>query len=527
MTSLFSGPATAELVRCARLQLSPLRLLAVPLILFLVFAGALAADDLGTDLFSLWFPGTSTDLAVDLEGVVHDTTWWVLLLTGVFWIPRASLTAILSDHDLRTWDFHRLSVASPARFAVARFTGGLLYPGYALLCTAGFLLVSAIATGLFAEPRFLLAHAFYWGFTGLCFLAGAGTTHLFGYALGASRIRGSTLLAYASGVLLAGTSYVLFTQHYETPYDLFRDAAPRVGWWSWSIPLECFWAGSLALACVSLFTGCRAFAARAFGYPVAPWPWLGFLAVLTLWGFGLSLSLTDPASFSRPLLDFFGFPTDPDTPVPWIASFSVLILLSLAAYAAVFALSFDPMRLPMVVARLRDRSLALRWRFDACPRLVPGALLFLLGSAAYMAFALPPPAATEALLANCSQPSVPPMGQRMCLWITGEPAPLASLPFAPAAFFFRDAAFLCLLRSWTPRQPVSGFACAVLLLVAHMVIPTILHAIYAPGWLLAAFTLPFTAAHPHGLLLWLPATLLGLVFTALAAWRLRPLLQPA
>lgn len=108
-----------ELRRLMRLELSPLRLLAAPLLLGLVLIGAGGRRGAQFD----WI-------------AIFDLAFQVIALVAAFWGARRAADAVASELRERTWDAQRLSGVGPIQMTIGKLFGAPAGAWYVILLAA-------------------------------------------------------------------------------------------------------------------------------------------------------------------------------------------------------------------------------------------------------------------------------------------------------------------------------------------------------------------------------------------------------
>jgi len=306
-----------ELQRCLWLELTPTRLVLMPVLLALLLAG-------------LHLAGTK-----DLAEWVGYALYFLLLL----WGTRLAAESFVDEVAQGTWDIQRLSAVNPLGLALGKLAGGTVYVWYgALWCLAalpfvpGSLdaqeLVSILIGGLSGQAASLMVAMLLHGFD-------------------ASRRRGSTALAQLVGIVAGipslglaaamssvmrewGTQIHWFGAEFETgPFTLAQQVV-TLGWW---------------------LLGVAWLVRRQMGHAPSPWPYL----VFAVYQMGFSTG--------------FLFAGDLVPPLPVVTGIAALAGAGLA-YVALFTT-------PWHVADIKRLMLASSWprRWSLLPSWLPVAVL--------------------------------------------------------------------------------------------------------------------------------------------------------
>lgn len=231
-----------ELQRCLWLELTPTRLVLMPVLLALVLAGLHLA---GTDDLAEW---------------IGYALYFLLLL----WGTRLAAESFVDEVAQGTWDIQRLSAVNPLGLALGKLVGGTVYVWYgAAWCLVALPFVPGTLQG--TELASILVG-------GLSGQAAALMVAMLLHAFDASRRRGSTALAQVVGIVAGipslslaaalssvvrewGTQIHWFGGQFETgPFTLVQQVV-TLGWW---------------------LLGVAWLVRRQMGHAPSPWPYLAF-----------------------------------------------------------------------------------------------------------------------------------------------------------------------------------------------------------------------------------------------------------
>ncbi|MCA1908807.1 MAG: hypothetical protein LDL39_10645 [Magnetospirillum sp.] len=316
-----------ELQRCLWLELTPTRLVLMPVLLALMLVGLHLA---GTDDLAEW---------------IGYALYFLLLL----WGTRLAAESFVDEVVQGTWDIQRLSAVNPLGLALGKLVGGTIYVWYgAAWCLVALPFVPGTLEG--TELTSILIG-------GLSGQAAALMVAMLLHAFDASRRRGSTALAQVVGIVAGipslglaaalssvvrewGTQIHWFGGQFETgPFTLAQQAI-TLGWW---------------------LLGVAWLVRRQMGHAPSPWPYLAFAVYQMAFSTG------------------FLFAGDLVPPFPVVAGIAALAGAALA-YVGLFTT-------PWHVADVKRLMLAPNWaqRWSLLPSWLPVALLAVVLGAASVA----------------------------------------------------------------------------------------------------------------------------------------------
>lgn len=316
-----------ELQRCLWLELTPTRLVLMPVLLALMLVGLHLA---GTDDLAEW---------------IGYALYFLLLL----WGTRLAAESFVDEVVQGTWDIQRLSAVNPLGLALGKLVGGTIYVWYgAAWCLVALPFVPGTLEGT------ELASILIGGLSGQ---AAALMVAMLLHAFDASRRRGSTALAQVVGIVAGipslglaaalssvvrewGTQIHWFGGQFETgPFTLAQQAI-TLGWW---------------------LLGVAWLVRRQMGHAPSPWPYLAFAVYQMAFSTG------------------FLFAGDLVPPFPVVAGIAALAGAALA-YVGLFTT-------PWHVADVKRLMLAPNWaqRWSLLPSWLPVALLAVVLGAASVA----------------------------------------------------------------------------------------------------------------------------------------------
>lgn len=261
-----------ELLRLARLELSPLRLASAPVMVVAV-AGIWMIDD----------PTLAT-----FNGVLAG----VILLVAIFWGARRAADAVASELRERTWDTQRTSGAAPRAMTLGKLFGAPLGAWYVIGVCVLLQLAALVLFGDGARPAFLLT-SYALSYEGLLLqLVGAFAVFaIAGFAAmsalaGQQAVRGLDTTLFQ--ILAVVSCFWIGTQVSELFVIRLGGADAVVAFWGLALSRE------TALTLTYGFFG--AWAAygyhhqmlKAFGARATALPWIVFLAALALFLAGWS-----------------------------------------------------------------------------------------------------------------------------------------------------------------------------------------------------------------------------------------------
>jgi hypothetical protein len=439
-----------ELRRLAWLELTPTRLIALPLVLGLALALALVNR-------------------APHAGIAAGAMSLFLLLTH-FWGMRQAANALSDEFRDRTWDWQRLSVASPAGLALGKLAGSNLFTWYGgAMCLATYAYFMRADTGL-------------------------------------RTIAWSGLLACASALMLQSASMFLSllapgTRHARLPlllllvvmalpalgslYPLLTDGHGRVlRWYGVALPMLPFAALSALVFAAWAVTGVVRLMAAELQVRTLPVVWCGFLMFVAVYG--------------------GGFVIGRGTAIPTATMF-LLLIASLACSAGGYGAALLEGRDP-----LRFRRMGLAWRAGRMRRVIEELPNW--GSA--MALALALALGLMAVMAAAGlHASLRSGGEVSFDWFDqgGTFGPMT--PLALGLLALRDIAVIQ-GAGFTRGGKRSDLAIALWLLLAYLLLPAFLSAFDARDFLLPN---PLTDAARAALTFGIQGAL-ALVW-ALARWR--------
>ncbi len=262
-----------ELQRNLRLELSPHRLVLMPLVLWVLFLLVYLA---GGQRFG---------------SAVASTAALLFFALTALWGARAVADNLFTEVSEHTWDIQRLSALTPGQMTFGKLAGATLMPWYGgLICLA----VAVAASPLPMAASLKLAVT--WLSAALCVQALAMTLALFAVmrGLGERSNLASILLALLIIWALARAIAPL-------------DSAAAVQWYGWRLPLPDF-----ALASTVLFAGWAVLAASrtmalALSVRTLPWAWPAFTLFATAWLGGLVFPRWYSPASMLPTLATVGF----------------------------------------------------------------------------------------------------------------------------------------------------------------------------------------------------------------------------
>ncbi len=286
------------------LELSPQRLIGLPLVLGALFLLAFTLDGkrFGED--------------------VARTALFLFGILAIVWGSKLAGESVISEIRDRTWDGQRMSVIGPWAMMWGKLFGSTAYPWYgAILC----ILVYAAATPLVPGENL---------FKTLPLLAGAGLagqiTAFFASLLSTRRNRRfSRSQAAAFSVLGIMTSFVALSSGFRS-YG-------HIEWFGHNFLSIDFTLLSLAFFLFWTFTGAYRLMRLELQLKNPPWIWFGFILFLTAYSAGFSFK--GAAGFSSAALSR--------------GLFSAFVALAVLIYLAALVEPKDPMRF---------RGLILAWK---------------------------------------------------------------------------------------------------------------------------------------------------------------------
>ncbi len=279
------------------LELTPHRLIAMPVILFAIFFLSASIGESGN-----WW-GVPRASLLAFYAIVY------------FWGTRRAPASLADEVRGRTWDGQRMSALGTWAMTWGKLFGGTIYIWYGgLICLAVFVTAESTASG----PGVALMRAGHLLLTGLLGQAAAFVAAVVLLRKMRPTPRLPVTLCQGIGLLAMGPFQFGMT-------DIFfrrSDAADVVQWYSWTVP-----ALEFNLAAVAAFLVWTVFAAYRLmrvelQHRTLPWAWIGFSLFLMVYVAGFT-----HAGFERV--------PDAGTAFKWLVP-SFLVAVGLL-YAALFA----------------------------------------------------------------------------------------------------------------------------------------------------------------------------------------------
>jgi hypothetical protein len=239
-------------MRNLRIEMTPYRLVGMPLVLGLIFLAAHATAGMGA-----------------VDRVAHAG----LILLLVVWATRPAAGAVSDEIENGTWDAQRMSALSPWSMTWGKLLGVTAFPWYgAAFCVLAERIAGRAAMG---ETLNLLLTA----------LTAQGAAFFFGLLLQ----RGSRRGGLRTGLAMAQTAAILLALWLGS-----RDwywSSEAVAWWTMTFDGRAFVIASQALALAWVLAGIHALIRAELRYPPQPWTWLAFLAFAAVYVAGFSDAL--------------------------------------------------------------------------------------------------------------------------------------------------------------------------------------------------------------------------------------------
>ena len=217
-----------EFERNLWLEMSPRRLIMMPVVLALIFLAAGAAG-----------PGKE---ALGTVGGMANALYYFF---AVLWGTRTAGNAITAEIRDRTWDFQRLSALTPFQVLTGKLFGATSYQWYgALICLVLLALNTLNAHGLGA----MLAEILYLLSVGLFAQSVAMFASLLAVHRRASLRRLDVFLFQIAGLAAAGIAVNLWDVGYAERLIAFKggsEGGETLLWWSLDLPIKGFYLASL------------------------------------------------------------------------------------------------------------------------------------------------------------------------------------------------------------------------------------------------------------------------------------------
>lgn len=298
-----------ELIRNLWLELTPKRLLAMPLVL-------------GAVLFSIL---TTTDY--DIAAVERS---FQLILGGILGIWGTWMTAhaVVGEIRERTWDGQKLSALAPWTLALGKLFGAPAFAWYGgLICMAVLLVVTSLATSPFEAVLDLLMYLSLGVFSHAVAL-GASILGVRKAAPTGARL--NTIFYAAAGVAAGWGAYVMWG---AARYSEWSD---HITWFGAPIAGPIFILGSLAAFCGWAVIGVYRLMRLELMLTNRPFVWLGFVAFVGTYAAGFAWpGVGEELKVSAPLM-------------------AAALALAGLTYAAVFFEPKDPVTLRRLWGQVRS-----------------------------------------------------------------------------------------------------------------------------------------------------------------------------
>jgi hypothetical protein len=235
-----------ELQRNLWLELTPGRLLGMPLVIALLVGGfyEIAGREHIFNVFSL-----------------------ILFVLLIVWGPWLSATSVVDEIMGRTWDVQRLSAQRAGNLVLGKFVGSTIYAWYgAAICLIGTIILAPDHVGKITDIGIdgLLSQSMAMFAAMIIARRGNGTVR-----------RSSSILAVLAGVIFAGFFGTLIGINTgEITSSL--SASEAISWFGIVVPTLIFWHGLEALMVAWIIFGAVRLMRRDIGYRDGPWGWLAF-----------------------------------------------------------------------------------------------------------------------------------------------------------------------------------------------------------------------------------------------------------
>ncbi|OJX80924.1 hypothetical protein [Magnetospirillum sp. 64-120] len=306
-----------ELQRCLWLELTPTRLVLMPVLLGLVLAG-------------LHLIGTP-----DLAEWIGYALYFLLLL----WGTRLAAESFADEVAQGTWDIQRLSAVNPVGLALGKLVGGTIYVWYgAVWC----LLALPFVPGKMAAEE--LAGILIGGLSGQ---AAALMVAMLLHGFDANRRRGSTALAQVVGIVAGIPSLGMAA----ALSSVVREWGTEIHWFGAQFDVGSFTLTQQVVTLGWWLLGLAWMVRRHLGHAPSPWPYLAF------------------AVYQMAFCSGFLFAGDLVPPLPVVTGIAALAGAALA-YVSLFTT-------PWHVADVKRLMLAGTWakRWSLLPSWLPVAVL--------------------------------------------------------------------------------------------------------------------------------------------------------
>jgi hypothetical protein len=416
-----------ELQRGLWLELTPSRLIATPIVVVLILAGAYA------------------EITPSVAITIATSVIWLLL---VLWGSRLAAESVGDEITGRTWDVQRLSAQSPWGLTLGKLCGGTAFAWYgAAICGLALILMQAPNSG-----RILLDSII----GGLAAQSIAFFIMLVLHRFDPQSRRAHTTFAQIAAIILSWKSgaFPSLPITYSTTARVYGPATPdSIGWYGWDFDPTQFSAVLQFVAVGWLIFGAMRLIRRELGFVDGPlgWTFFSVYAVAVVAGFVPRDALqyaTAQSQFARPLIGFQS--------LVWLAP-------EVLTYIALFGTPVSRIGLLKLSGAFGARDWRGVWR--NLPMWVPSAIL----------------AALAGLM-----PTI-----RVTAWLLGDKsgdAPdniLAPIPFVVLGFLLRDVALVYLLRlAYRRRTAAALLIMFVILYVAPVpLLSHLAHGVLIPFFL--------------------------------------------
>lgn len=264
----------AEFERNLWLELTPRRLVAMPVVLALVFFAASlgAGDDLGA---------IATVARFLFYGIV------------VLWGTRAAAETVVGEIQARTWDSQRLSSLTPAQMLWGKLLGGVSFQWYGgFFCLAPILLERMAGHGLrdaFAELLYFLA-------IGLFSHSMSLLASLVAVQRRTSHSRRDVFLYQSVGLVAAWAVATLWDASYLAGVlqsDYGRGPLEQWSWYGFAVPVQGFYLVSLFLFLGWSLIGNATLLRGELMSQAGPLAWFFFVLFMIFYWMGFAGDLTD------------------------------------------------------------------------------------------------------------------------------------------------------------------------------------------------------------------------------------------
>lgn len=279
------------------LELTPHRLIAMPVILFAIF------------VLSALIEGTSKNWGLKPAAI---TAFYAIVY---LWGTRRAAATLADEVRGRTWDSQRMSVLDAWTMTWGKFLGGTAFIWYGgLIALIAFVYAESLDTGLAPALR-LAAAALLTGLLGqvVAFATALVVLH---------KMRPTPRLPVVLCQIFGLSALAVFEVQAPLAFWDASDAAKQVPWYGWSIATADFKLASMALFLAWAIVAAYRLMRVELQHRALPWAWICFAVFLMAYGAGFAYGEIGQAWDSGPALW-------------WLApSFGVAVAM---VYAALFA----------------------------------------------------------------------------------------------------------------------------------------------------------------------------------------------